>query len=125
MTDLPHIPPISNYPVTPMSKDEWEEQYQLGAFLAGPFNERDPQLAKRVAADYGEPASLENIAAFLHDECAQCCECRMFWLADEVAAPSDSYASEGMFCEDCGDGLEIEPTYAHQNRRANGYRGGL
>ena len=122
MTDLPHIPPISNYPVTPMSKDEWEEQYQLGAFLAGAFNERDPQLAKRVAADYGEPASLENIAAFLHDECAQCCECRMFWLADEADAPAVELA-DGFACEECAAG--VEPTYAHQNRSANGYRGSL
>ena len=125
MTDIPHIHPISARAVTPMSKDEWEEQYQLGAFLAGPFNERDPQLAKRVAAEYGEPSNVENVAAFLHDECVQCEECRMFWLADEETAPSDSYASEGMFCEDCGEGMEIEPSYAYQNRSANGYRGNL
>ena len=122
MNALPAIPPISNRPVTPLSREAWEEQYQLGAFLAGPFDERDPQLPKRVAAEYGEPSNVENVATFLHNECVQCEDCRMFWLVDEDTAPSDIYASEGMFCEDCGEGMEVEPTYAHQNRRAGGYR---
>ena len=122
MTDIPHIHPISARAVEPLSRDAWEEQYQLGAFLAGPFNESDPQIAKRVAADYGEPASLENIAAFLHDECAQCCECRMFWLADEADAPAVEL-TDGFACHECAG--DVEPTYAHQNRSANGYRGNL
>ena len=31
MTALPAIPPINNRPVTPLSRDEWSEQFKIGA----------------------------------------------------------------------------------------------
>lgn len=109
MTDLPHIHPISARAVTPMSKDEWEEQYQLGAFLAGPFDERDPQLPKRVAADYGEPATPSLIADWLHDHAVKCCDCNRYWLDDEPDAPGFEMA-DGFACEECADDAEaVDP----------------
>jgi len=93
--------PITAQPVTPLSREAWEAQYQLGALLTGPFDEADPQVALRVAHGHGEPvATPENIADFLHEECVKCEDCHQFWLYEDDDRPTYENDS-GFLCDDC------------------------
>ena len=72
----------------------------LGALLTGPFDKADPQVALRVAADYGEPATVENIADWLHDETVECIHCNRRWLFTDDDAPA-YWNDSGRLCEEC------------------------
>ena len=80
-----------------------------------------PALAEYVTMECGEGFSVED---WKHDNTVCCADCGDRYLYNWDAQAIER-SDDGEFrCEDCegGEGGEVEPTYAHQNRRAGGFR---
>lgn len=78
-----------------------------------------PALREYVTMTEGEDCSVEDWKA---DNTVCCAECGARYIYNWSITAIER-GDDGEFrCDDCAEGLETEPSYASQNRRADGFR---